>query len=97
MEMIRCVVTGMGCTCCNGQNVNDTFLNTVNGKVGFKKLSKVNTDGCYTMVGAEIDNFEFHSKIREELNNTTMMALKACIEAIEDSQLNIGELDKSRI
>ncbi len=97
MEMIRCVVTGMGCTCCNGENVNDTFLNTVNGKVGFKKLSKVNTDGCYTMVGAEIDNFEFHSKIREELNNTTMMALKACIEAIEDSQLNICELDKSRI
>lgn len=96
----RVVVTGMGTINPLGENVNETWLNLLSGKITCNKITRFNTDNCATKIACEIKNYDPHQYLdRKEANKLDLVsqfALIAANEAILQSKLSEIQ-DKTRI
>lgn len=93
----RVVVTGLGAVTPIGLNVDDFWAGIKEGKIGFDKITKFDTEGYKATVAAELKDFnardyiEFKSAKRMEA--FSQYAVVAAKEAIEDSGLDMTKED----
>ena len=101
MELKRVVVTGLGALTPIGNNVSDYWDALITGKSGCANITYFNTEKFKTKFACELKNFDplkhFNRKEARKLDRFAQYALVSSDEAIEDSKLNLDEIDKFRI
>ena len=92
----RCVITGLGVISAIGNNVEECFTNALNSVCGIKETHTVDTENCYANLAAEV-HYDDLDKIpnTENLDRVSKLCIKATLEALEDSKLEIKENDKN--
>jgi 3-oxoacyl-[acyl-carrier-protein] synthase II len=101
MELKRVVVTGLGALTPIGNNVSDYWDALITGKSGCANITYFNTEKFKTKFACELKNFDplkhFNRKEARKLDRFAQYALVSSDEAIEDSKLNLDEIDKFRV
>jgi len=101
MELKRVVVTGLGALTPIGNNVTDYWDALITGKSGCANITYFNTEKFKTKFACELKNFDplkhFNRKEARKLDRFAQYALVSSGEAIEDSKLNLDEIDKFRV
>ena len=101
MELKRVVVTGLGALTPIGNNVSDYWDALIAGKSGCADITYFNTEKFKTKFACELKNFDplkhFNRKEARKLDRFAQYALVSSDEAIEDSKLNLDEIDKFRV
>ena len=101
MELKRVVVTGLGALTPIGNNVSDYWDALVAGKSGCANITYFDTEKFKTKFACELKNFDplthFNRKEARKLDRFAQYALVSSDEAIEDSKLNLDEIDKFRV
>ncbi len=101
MELKRVVVTGLGALTPIGNNVSDYWDALVAGKSGCANITYFDTEKFKTKFACELKNFDplthFNRKEARKLDRFAQYALVSSDEAIEDSNLNLDEIDKFRV
>ena len=101
MELKRVVVTGLGALTPIGNNVSDYWNALIAGKSGCANITYFNTEKFKTKFACELKNFDplkhFNRKEARKLDRFAQYALVSSDEAIEDSKLNLDEIDKFRV
>jgi len=96
----RIVVTGMGVMTPIGINVQSFWENLLAGKSGISAISLFNAENLETKIGGEIKSFDplnFMDKNEARRNDRfTQFALAASAEAVTDSGIEIGKVDRYR-
>lgn len=90
----RCVITGIGMICALGNNLPECWENVKNGVSGIKDVKSVNTDGCYSHLGAEVNCDDLPAP---EFDRSVRLCIKAANEAIVDSKLSDEDIKKAGI
>ncbi len=92
----RCVITGLGVISAIGNNVEECFTNALNSVCGIKETHTVDTENCYANLAAEV-HYDDLDKIpnTENLDRVSKLCIKATLEALNDSKLEIKENDKN--
>jgi len=97
MELKRVVVTGLGALTPIGNNVNEYWENLMKGTSGSDKITRFDASNFKTKFACEVKNFNpqdhFDRKEARKLDLFVMFAMAAAEEAIQDSGLNLEELD----
>jgi 3-oxoacyl-[acyl-carrier-protein] synthase II len=97
--MKRVVVTGIGLVTPVGNDVKTSWENLKAGKSGIDIIKGFDTAGYPTKIGAEVKDFTldgFHPKNLRRMDKFVQFALKAAIEAIQDSGIIFSEEEKER-
>lgn len=68
---MNCVITGIGAITALG-SADETFNSLLDGKSGIGKIERLNTNGCYTDVGAEVKKCKISSLCANESPGTEM-------------------------
>lgn len=92
----RVVVTGMGCVTPIGNNLNDFWENILEGKCGINKIKSFDTSNHKVTLGAEIKDLDLSPlgrKLPKRSDRVSQLALLSAIQAMEDSGLNLAEVD----
>jgi len=101
MELKRVVVTGLGALTPIGNNVSDYWDALIAGKSGCANITYFDTEKFKTKFACELKNFDplthFNRKEARKLDRFAQYALVASDEAIEDSGLDLDEVDKYRV
>ena len=101
MELKRVVVTGLGALTPIGNNVSDYWEALITGKSGCANITYFDTEKFKTKFACELKNFNplehFDRKEARKLDRFAQYALVSSDEAIEDSNLNLDEIDKFRV
>lgn len=95
-ENKRVVVTGLGLVCALGSNVAECWEAAVNGVSGIRKVESVNTDNCYTNVGAEV-RIPSAELSGEDYDRASLLCIKAAGEALSDAGYTVSDENSSRI
>ncbi len=97
----RVVVTGIGTVNPIGNNVPDFWEAIKAGKSGIGPNTKFDTGEYPSKVAGEVKNFDattfLDKKEVRKMDNFTLFALQAAIEAMEDAELKDGDLDPERM
>ncbi len=97
----RVVVTGLGIVCPVGIGVKESWDNIVSGKSGIDRVSKFDPDGYACQIAGELKGFDpenyMPKKLVKRLDPFVQYAIAAAKEAWEDSGLDIGREDPTRI
>lgn len=97
----RVVVTGMGAITPLGNDVNSFWKGIKEGKNGIDYITQINTERLKVKVAAEVKDFKPESYIdRKEakrMDRYCQLALAASKEAIEDSGLDLDNINKERL
>ena len=95
MERKRVVITGMGAICPVGNSAEEAWQNAAAGKTGIDFIQRFDTTQLEVKIGGEVKNFDPTSVLdRKEVRRTdrvTQLAVAACIQAMEDSGLQITD------
>ena len=97
MELKRVVVTGLGALTPIGNNVSDYWDALITGKSGCANITYFNTEKFKTKFACELKNFDPLKHFNRKLDRFAQYALVSSDEAIEDSKLNLDEIDKFRV
>jgi 3-oxoacyl-[acyl-carrier-protein] synthase II len=101
MELKRVVVTGLGAVTPLGNNVIDYWNGLINGLSGAELITRFNAENFKTKFACEVKNFKpedyFDRKELKKYDLFTVFALVAADEAVKDSGLNLGTVDKDRV
>jgi len=101
MELKRVVVTGLGALTPIGNNVTDYWEALIAGKSGCANITYFDTEKFKTKFACELKNFDplthFNRKEARKLDRFAQYALVSADEAIEDSKINLDEVDKFRV
>lgn len=101
MTQRRVVVTGIGVLTPIGNNVNEFWQAMMEGKSGAGPITKFDTTDFTTKFGCEIKNYDpsnyIDKKSIRRMDPYTQYALITSIMAVEDSAMNLEEVDKERI
>ena len=90
--MKRAVITGMGAVTPVGNNIEDFWESLMQGRHGFGKITKFDTDLHKVELGAEVKGFEYPDKKESKrMDLFTQYGMVATKEALEDSGLVSGE------
>jgi 3-oxoacyl-[acyl-carrier-protein] synthase II len=92
----RVVVTGMGCVTPVGNNLNDFWESILDGKIGIDKIKSFDTSNHKVSLGAEIKDLDLSPlgrKLPKRTDKVSQLALLSAIEAMEDSNINLEEVD----
>ena len=94
----RCVITGLGMINAIGHSVDECFNNALNSITGINKTESVDTKDCYASLAAEVKDFDYN-KIEglKDLDRVSRFAVKASLEALEDSGLVSNFNDSERV
>ncbi len=97
----RVVITGTGVVSSLGIGTENFWQSIKNGKSGISKIERVDVSDLPTCVGAEIKNYDpskfIGKKEIKRMDRFTQFAVSAAHMAIEDSKLNIDQMDKGRL
>lgn len=96
----RVVVTGMGCVTPVGNNLNDFWESILDGKIGIDKIKSFDTSNHKVSLGAEIKDLDLSPlgrKLPKRTDKVSQLALLSAIEAMEDSNINLEEVDSYSI
>ncbi|MFT8321588.1 MAG: beta-ketoacyl-ACP synthase II [Bacillus sp. (in: firmicutes)] len=99
--MKRVVITGMGIISPLGKNVEDFWEALRKGTSGIKEISAFDTSQLKTKIAGIVEDFDataiFGSKEAKKLDRFTQFALAAAEQALQDSQLQLEQIDPERI
>lgn len=93
----RCVITGLGLITAVGDNLNECWQNVLNGVCGIKKVESVNSEGCYSQMGAEVKNPLKNVKNGEYMDRVSRLCVTAAAEAVKDSSFAVSEGEADRV
>ena len=97
----RVVVSGMGAVSPYGPGVNLMWNNLLAGESAIKPIENFDVSGFSCTIGGEIRDFDardfIERKSARRMARFTQLAVAAAREAIEDAQLDLDTLDRSRI
>ena len=97
----RVVITGMGAVTPVGNNVNDFWSNIKNGVSGIDFIKSFDTADFKVKIAAEVKDFDATQYVqKKELKRNDMVSIygiAAATQAIEDSGLNLDEINKERL
>ena len=99
--MHRVVVTGLGIVAPNGNNVSESWENTVNGKSGIGPITAFDASDFPVRIAGEVKNFSLEeyipAKEAKRMDPFIHYGLAASMQAIEDSGFAIEEGNAHRI
>ncbi len=91
----RVVITGIGMLTPLGNNTSETWEGLINGQSGIDYIKSFDTSGFECKYGGELKNFSENDFVSEKLNRrldrSSVLALAASKQAIEDAELHIPE------
>ena len=97
----RVVVTGLGTINPIGNNVPDFWDSIQSGKSGIGPNTKFDITDYPSKIAGEVKNFDptsfLDKKEIRKMDNFTLFALQASIEAMKDANLSDGDVDPERI
>jgi 3-oxoacyl-[acyl-carrier-protein] synthase II len=97
----RVVITGIGAVTPVGNTAPETWKSFVEGRSGVTRVTQFDPDAYASQVGAELKNFDPTSRIPHKearrMARCSQVALIAAYEAAEDSGLDFGQVDGSRV
>ena len=100
MKKRRVVVTGMGAVTAIGIGLKDFWEGLVSGRNGVDLITRFDTTNFDTKFAAEVKNFDplnyIDKKASKRMDRFTQFALASSIMAIEDSGMNLENVDKER-
>ena len=101
MELKRVVVTGVGAVTPLGLSAAETWQNIVNGVSGAAPITRFDTTLFKTKFACEVKGFDpaahFDRKEIRKMDLYTQYAMVAAKEAIENSGLDLENVDKDEI
>lgn len=96
----RVVITGMGCITPIGNNVEEFWKGIEEGKCGIDEITAFDISDHKVHLAAEAKNFVpenyIDKKEAKRMDRFTQFALAAAKEVMEDSRLNVEEIDSTR-
>ena len=97
----RVVVTGMGLVAPNGNTVESSWQNTINGVSGIGPIASFDASGFAARIAGEIKNFDItqfiSAKDARKMDPFIHYGLAASIQAIEDAGIVVTEANAKRI
>ena len=97
----RVVVTGIGAITPIGNSVNEFWNNIKENKNGIEQITYFNTEDFKVKLAAEVKNFNVEDYIGKKdakrMDKYTQFAVISSNEAIKDSKLELGNIDKERV
>jgi 3-oxoacyl-[acyl-carrier-protein] synthase II len=100
MELKRVVVTGLGALTPIGNNIEEYWNGLVNGVSGAAPITNFDASKFKTRFACELKNFEItefiNRKDARKMDRFTQYAMVAADEAINDSKLDLENIDKDR-
>lgn len=97
----RVVVTGLGSITPLGKTVSEFWDNLIKGTSGARPITHFDVTDFPTKFAGQIDNYNptdyFAAKEARRLDKFTQYALIAADEAINDSRLELDQIDKNRV
>ncbi len=100
-ERTRVVVSGMGAISPYGPGVDLMWNNLLSGESAIKPIENFDVAGFSCTIGGEIRGFDardfIERKAARRMARFSQFAVAAAREAIEDAQLDLDALDRSRI
>ena len=97
----RVVVTGMGVITPIGNSVSEIWNNVKKNKNGIEQITYFNTEDFKVKLAAEVKNFNVEDYIGKKdakrMDKYTQFAVISSNEAIKDSKLELGNIDKERV
>ncbi|HQA59811.1 MAG: beta-ketoacyl-ACP synthase II [Tepidanaerobacteraceae bacterium] len=101
MEKKRVVVTGMGVISPVGTGLNKFWDSLVKGKSGIDKITRFDTSDLPSRIAGEVRDFNPEAYIEKKelkrLDRFTQFAISATKMALEDADLDLSTVDKTRI
>ena len=98
--MRRVVITGLGAVTPVGNNIKDMWESVKSGKCGIQPISKFDTTGNKVTLAAEIKDLKPEERLDKseirKMDEFTMFATIAAMEAFEDSDIKIENEDAYR-
>ena len=98
--MRRVVITGLGAVTPVGNNIKDMWESVKSGKCGIQPISKFDTTGNKVTLAAEIKDLKPEERLDKseirKMDEFTMFATIASMEAFEDSDIKIENEDAYR-
>ena len=99
MKLNRVVVTGLGSLTPIGNTIEKFWSGLVNGESGAAQITHFNPENFKTQFACELKNLDLNDHLdRKDIrkyDNYTSYALIAVKEAIQDSGLNLNNIDKN--
>ncbi len=99
MKLNRVVVTGLGSLTPIGNTIDEFWHGLVNGESGAAKITHFNPENFKTQFACELKGLDLNNHFdRREIrkyDNYTSYALIAVKEALQDSSLNLDDIDKN--
>ena len=96
----RVVITGMGAITPIGNTVLDFFQNIRDGICGIDYIKAFDTEGFSAKLAAEVKDFDpkdyMDAKEARRMDRFSQFALAAAKEAVEDSALNLDQINRDR-
>jgi len=97
----RVVITGIGCICPVGNDVDSAWQNILAGKSGVKPVTLFDSSQLKTQIAAEVKDFDANALLgRREarrFDRVSQLALVATREAIECAGLAITDQNRDRV
>jgi 3-oxoacyl-[acyl-carrier-protein] synthase II len=101
MNQRRVVVTGLGALTPLGNTLPEFWNNLIEGKSGSEPITKFDTTKFKTKFACEVKNYDplnhFEKTEVRKLDPFAQYALVTATEAINDSGLNMDQIDKTRV
>jgi len=101
MSPRRVVITGMGAITPLGKTAPDFWNGLVSGKNGVRNIEHFDTSDFTTKFAGQIEDYNpndyFDRKEARKMDNFCQYGMIASDEAIEDSNIDIDEIDKDRV
>ena len=101
MELKRVVVTGLGAITPLGNTVDETWTNVCNGVSGAGPITHFDASKFKTQFACEVKGFDpltiFEKKEVRKYDRYAQLAIKAAMDAVEDSKLDLEAVDKNRV
>ncbi|MBQ7707777.1 MAG: beta-ketoacyl-ACP synthase II [Lachnospiraceae bacterium] len=98
--MRRVVITGLGAVTPVGNNIKDMWESVKSGKCGIQPISKFDTTGNKVTLAAEVKDLKPEERLDKseirKMDEFTMFATIAAMEAFEDSDIKIENEDAYR-
>ncbi len=96
----RVVVTGLGAITPIGNNVNEFWEGIVNGKCGIDEITLFDITDFKVKLAGEVKGFNpeeaLDKKSAKRLDRYSQLAMVAAKEALDDSKINMEEIDATR-
>jgi len=97
----RVVITGLGPITSIGIGKENYWNSLIEGKSGISYITNFDTEGYTSKIGAEVKDFQpeeyMDKKEAKRMDKFAQFAVAATKLALEDSELNLDDIDKERV